>query len=193
MPPKIPMLVMRPSASFTPASLATSRSSSSHGSPFTTPLIVRSTRSASSSRSRSVCPFMRLSACPIAAWRGRHTYSAFIADSALCPLRIRLRARAIHCRSLFTAHSTSVGSTSSPRRPSRIRSARAVWPRIAASPSCSTSKRALSATASTTVSAVIGPGGNSSASFSISWCAASRLPSTRSASSDAAAASACSL
>jgi hypothetical protein len=35
---------------------------------------------------------------------------------------------------------------------------RAVWPRIAASPSCRTSKRALSATASTTVSAVIGPG-----------------------------------
>ena len=96
--------------------------------------------------------------------RGRHTYSAFIARSALCPAHQMLAAR--------DPLQILVDRPQHDRRFDVLavqaledRSARAAWPRIAASPSCRTSKRALSATASTTVSAVIGPGGSSKASF----------------------------
>ena len=59
--------------------------------------------------------------------------------------------------------------------------ARARSPASIASASCDTSKRATSSTASRTCSKASSPGGKSSASFWISWCAASRLPSTQSA------------
>ncbi len=73
------------------------------------------------------------------------------------------------------------GSMPSPRSPSRMRRAWAASPPRAASIRPKTSKRALSATAACTVAASIWLPSASSLSFSISWAAASRLPSTRAA------------
>ena len=76
---------------------------------------------------------------------------------------------------------TSTAASPSARSPSSMRRARSACPASTASPSLNTSYLATFSTAEWTCSKLSSPGPYRSASFCTSWCAASRLPSTRSA------------
>ena len=110
-----------------------------------------------------------------------HAPAPFNAMGSGLPSSSALRARARTRMSSASVQCTSTGASPSARRPSSTRSARGTWPSQVASLSLLVSKRATLSTAASTCSKPSSPAGCSSASFCISWCAASRLPSTRSA------------
>ena len=172
-----------------------SRVISSQGSeslPFTArPLIRRSTSCACATAAGQARGVTRASACRASrsCWPKmrfeRSTPVASCPDASACATRERLRI------SSPTAQSTSGRASPSARNPAIMRSIRGTSPASIASRSPKTSYRATFRTACSTSSTDSMPGSKSKPSFMISWCAASRLPSTLSASHCKVAGSAC--
>ena len=133
----------------------------------------------------------RVAARSIAAWRFPHTRVDLIAAGTGVPSALAASTAARVCRSSPSCHSSNGGPSPSPSSTARMRQTRAASPASHASESWNTSKRATSATARSTASWLRFPGGNRSASFSISWRAASRLPSVASARKRSVSSSAC--